>query len=482
MSEYQEIEVNGEILEFPADMSDKQIAAVLEKETATSPLRGYRQGEPVKFGLSDLPGAFGGAAKHFGNLGIGALDITKTAIPAAASRIGAGVLAAPVMFSDPERSQQIFEKYSAAPPLVTEQGRQMAESIAPLAEKVGLGVSDVFGALPGGPVVQAGVQTAAQAPLELLGYRGIGNIAQSAAKSAAKSAARPSPVGLAKPGAFIPEVNDLFNAGRIAFNEARLSGGGVRPESLARAASDVRNIKNDIGLKIDFDPDVHGPAFTVRERLIREFDSGDIDFDRLLTLRELAGDVAGNSDRAISMRGVRMKNAIDDFVNSLGPDDILSGDPVRAAQALASAREFWRDASVARTIEKEMELAANRAGQFSGSGYENALRTQFRQLHARIIKGTERGFRPNEIEAIKSVANGTPFGNAMRWVGKAAPTGIVSGSLAAGAGYLLGGLPLAGAIPVGGALGRLFATRSTINNANRAMEMPLRRSAGLLGQ
>jgi hypothetical protein len=472
---------DGVLHNFPEGTSQEAIDFAMkryaENQPEPSPLRGYRADEPVTFGPGDFIdtlGHVGGIAKDFG---IGALDLAKTAIPGVASRIGAGALAAPTMFSDPEASQQILEKYTRMPPLVTPQGQGFAEGIAPIAEDIETGVTDLFGNVPGGPVAQAGARTAVQAPLELLGLRGLGSGAGAAANSIGRVPSAPAP------GSFIPSVKDLFNSGRVAFTEARISGGGLKPEFLQRTANRIRNIKDEkTGLTVRFSERTNPIAHGLRQDILDDLDSGSINFDDLMELRQQAGSVAGSMDASDARLGSILKNQIDDIIGSITPDDVLSGNPQRAAQSLETANKFWRDANAARTIEKEMELAANRAGQFSGSGYENALRTQFRQLHARIIKGRERGFKPNEVAAIKRVADGGPVENLLRYIGKLAPTGVVSGGAGAGLGYLLGGPIGAAVVPATGALGRLFATRSTIGNANRAMELPLRRSAGLLDQ
>lgn len=281
---------------------------------------------------------------------------------------------------------------------------------------------------------------------------------------------------VAQPGAVIPTVREVFAAGKVAFDRARQLGGGVRPEALERAARSVREVKNDVGLKIDFDADLHPKATRVRQRLIEDFESGQVDFDELMTLRELASDVAASGDKAERFRGVILKNKIDDFVNSLDETDVLAGNPQAAAEALATARQLWRDASAARTIERHINLAGIDAGDFSGAGFENKLRIRFRQLARRIENGQERGFRPDEVRLINQVANGTFSGNIARFVGKFAPTGVVSGTLGAGAGLAIGGPLGAVAVPTIGALGRALGTRSTIRSAQQAFEAPLTNS------
>ena len=401
-------------------------------------------------------------------------DLAATAGRSALGSFAGGVRAAPHLVlggldTIGNEAEKAFTETSEAPifnrPLATPEGQQLASRIAPALGAVETGIKDVFGSLPGGPPVQAAAETGVIGALELLGLKGLGKGATAVARSATP-----------EPGTFIPEIKDLFAAGRVAFNEARINGSAIKPQALNRAASNVRNIKNEVGLKIDFDEVNHAQAFRVRERLLNDLESGNVDFDRLLALRESAGEIAGNPDRAIAMRGVRLKNEIDDFVDSLRPGDVIGGDPERAAQALKSAREFWRDASAARTIEREMNIAGINANTFSGAGYENALRTQFKQLARRIERGREKGFKPAEIAAIKKVAAGGPVENLLRFIGKAAPTGIVSGGIGAGLGFALGGPGGAVALPAIGALGRGLATRSTISNAQRALELPLSRS------
>ena len=402
---------------------------------------------------------------------VGLSDILRTAgrgmLGGAAATVGSAL--------DPENAiggpddvgtyQNIINKPFFNRPLSTPEGEQLASRIGPPLQAFETGVVDLFGNIPGGPVPQTIGRTVGQGGLEILGIKGLGKLGKADLTPIAQKA-----------GQIIPEVDDLFNIGRVAFNEANIKGGGVRPEALQRVLNNIKSIKNEAGIKIAFDKDVHAPAFAAQKRIIDDLEAGNVNFDELMTLRELAGDVAGNTDPAIAMRGVRMKNIIDDFVDTLSPDDVFSGNPQQAAEALAKARKFWRDAHAARTIETRIELAGNRAGQFSGSGFENALRTEFRQLHARIIKGHEKGFTPDEVAMIRRVAEGGPIENVLRWFGKFAPTGAVSAGIGGGIGFALGGPAGAVAIPALGAASRKAAEKLTLSNAEKALQTPLRRS------
>src|SRR5690606_18202419 len=151
-----------------------------------------------------------------------------------------------------------------------------------------------------------------------------------------------------------------------------------------------------------------------------------------------------------------MKDALDDFVQRLRPGDVLAGDPIKGASALKVARDLWARGSKADAIENLIERARNRAGQFSGSGYENALRTEFRAFVRN--RRNLRGFTADERAALQRVARGGPIENALRYLGKLAPTGIVSAALSGGAGAAMGGPVGAAALPALGFLARQGAT------------------------
>lgn len=118
-------------------------------------------------------------------------------------------------------------------------------------------------------------------------------------------------------------------------------------------------------------------------------------------------------------------------------------------------------------IAQARELADANSQWFTQSGPENALRRSFRDLDRSVIRGT-RSFDDQVEGAINNVSRGNRFSNAMRSVGKFAPTGVIPimgaaslGTAAgAGTGSLTGGL-VTGAVMGGGLLGRAIATQQT---------------------
>ena len=79
-------------------------------------------------------------------------------------------------------------------------------------------------------------------------------------------------------------------------------------------------------------------------------------------------------------------------------------------------------------------------------------------------------FTRDEQAAIRRVAQGGPLENSARFLGKFAPTGVVSGVLTGGAGAMIGG-PRGAALPLAGIGGRYAATRMTLRNVQKADEL-----------
>jgi len=268
-----------------------------------------------------------------------------------------------------------------------------------------------------------------------------------------------------------PTTSQLYQRGSRYFGQARRLGGDLTQASRDRLAYNVNTIVDSNGLPLRINPKLHPKAHALREEVIKTVSKDNASFDDLIELRQLAGDVAGDVAKDDAFRGLMIKNQIDDYVNGLSVDDMVGGtNPQAAVESLNAARQHWAAASKASVIEERIALAGDRAGQFSGSGFENALRTEFRQLKRRITKGQERGFTPEEVALIDAVANGDSIQKVMTLVGKLAPTGVVSGGVGAGAGYALGGPGGAVALPAIGALSRQLATNRRINTANSALE------------
>lgn len=165
---------------------------------------------------------------------------------------------------------------------------------------------------------------------------------------------------------------------------------------------------------------------------------------------------AGGPMRPVEMDTVR--GVIADGRKSMDPSDqrlsgLLTEQFDDWARPMAPEFDQARDVSSrylqAQDLEEARQLAEAGASQFTQSGMENALRTQYRGLDRAYIRGKSY-FNPDVSEAIQRVSRGTPASNIARGIGRFAPTGPVS--LAASMGVpALAGNAVAG--PIGGAFG-----------------------------
>lgn len=171
------------------------------------------------------------------------------------------------------------------------------------------------------------------------------------------------------------------------------------------------------------------------------------------------------------MAGI-LRDGYDDFLNGLRARDVIAGNPGQAMQATRQARSLWSRMRKGEFIEDLFTRARENAPNFSGSGMENAIRSEFR----RVARNTREMRRFNAVEkaAIRKVARGGPVTNILRMAGKFAPTGVVSTVMSGGAGAAIGGPVGAVALPAAGFAARQGATAGTRGAANTARDIMLR--------
>lgn len=283
----------------------------------------------------------------------------------------------------------------------------------------------------------------------------------------------------------VPTIEQLEQAKRAAYHAAEQQGVVIDPAAWARMAAAADHRINGLGLT---HPDVHPNALTALDVLQREVASGaPISLERADLVRQA---VNGAIERASGANGSRtdlraamhVREELDNFLDGLTPADTLSGNAAVATPILREARDLARREAKGREIQTLIDLADNQASSnYSASGREQALRVQFKNLNAKLIKNRSLAntFTDQERQAIERVARGGPVGNTLRLFGKFAPTGVISGGAGVGMGAYVGGLvggPTGAAIgsaalPALGAASRSGATALTARNARLASEL-----------
>jgi hypothetical protein len=286
-----------------------------------------------------------------------------------------------------------------------------------------------------------------------------------AAALAAKSTPEAPPVAAtpvtAEPAA-AASTAEIRAAAKSFYKEAEDAGVIIGAPKIKTLADDVTKAVVEAGI----DPTLH-PRSSAALKRISDIAAEPLTFERLEIIRRVANAAGKGMDKDEGRIAGVILDKIDDMVSGLKAGDLVSGNAKVAAESIVKARDLWTKVAKLDKVETLVERAKDSAGGFTASGFENALRTEFRGLAK--SQRDMRTFTPAEQVAIRKISRGTVASNSARNVGKFAPTGPMSFALGGGAGAALGsmiGMPVAGALAVGGLgfAGRRLATALTKRN------------------
>lgn len=336
-------------------------------------------------------------------------------------------------------------------------GRALASSAVPAAKKLAELLSSA-------PKTQMISSAAAPAAGEIAKEAGIGPGGQLAAELGT-GLATGGLSSLVKPRMPAITSEEFSDAASKAYDQARKAGVVFKPEKITEFADSMKSTLADEGL----DPILTPMASRVVKN-IEKIKDQPLDLKEIDKLRRQAGIAAGNfSVPADTRLGMILKNKIDDFVNSVTPEDVISGQTREAASALTHARDMYSRSAKLDAIDEIIRRAELRGGNYSASGYENALRNEFKALA--LNKKEMSRFTEDEQAAIEDVVRGGPISNALRFFGRFSPTGPVGGVLAGAAGAALGG-PVGAAATLGaGATSRQLAKMLTKQRAESVSDI-----------
>jgi hypothetical protein len=254
-----------------------------------------------------------------------------------------------------------------------------------------------------------------------------------------------------------PTVQELKGQAGQQYKFAEDVGAVFKKNSYNQFANKLESTLAKEGLDKTLQPRV----FAALER-IKDTKGGNVSLENMEILRRI-GQAAGSSADASERRLASiMVDNLDDFVETAQPGQLAKGSS-EAVSALTDARELWKRAKKTEILDDLVASAELRAdANFSQSGMENALRRKLVTLADNPKK--LRAFTKEEQSAIKVAAKGGPIQNALRLVGKLAPTGIVSGGGSVGLGYLAGGPIGAVGLPIVGGIARKGAEQLGLRN------------------
>ena len=147
---------------------------------------------------------------------------------------------------------------------------------------------------------------------------------------------------------------------------------------------------------------------------------GNVSFNDVDQMRQLAGDLLKSSDKNIYRLGKQMTSSIDDYVANLSPKNIVAGQGGidEAVKTIMSARKDWRNLSRATTLDDILNIADARALDPKASESE-LVRRGFINLVANKEKFGL--FSKDEQAVIRKVASGGNLDTVLSFVARFNP-------------------------------------------------------------
>ena len=455
------IDVPGQgLVEFPDSMSDEQIVAAIQKVSApqqTTPMQDFTRGAGLA-ARGAAPVAAGAGAGFLAGGPIGAVAGGLALPLAEMATQGANVVL--------PKGMQIPSPSGAVEGLLTKLGFPVAQNTSERAiQAAGGALTGAAGQLTALPSIaktaatefgrgmagtlaqQPGRQLAAAAPAAMAAQTAGESYGPVAGQLAGAAVGAPFGVGVKVPGGVSRE--QLAVQSNAAFRRAEESGIALNPFRFNKQMGDI---------SVDLRNEGYTPTgYPKVEAAIKELtlNPRPKDFVELQALRKIITNAQASIDPAEKRIATILKDKFDDYVLNAPAKDVMSGDAKGGAEAWKQARGEYSKLMKGEVFEKMLENAQLDVSKFTASGSENSLAQQLRQL-AKNDKQM-RLFTAGERDAIKAAAKGGNTQNLLKFFGRFAPTGPVSGAFSGGAAMYEPtiGLPIA----AGATLSRIAATK-----------------------
>lgn len=285
--------------------------------------------------------------------------------------------------------------------------------------------------------------------------------------------------------AAIPAIEDVKAAARAGYQAPEVAAVQIKPSAVAGLAAQIENDLTRAG----FRPTSKSASDTFAEvrdlrppQGVQSVSVADLDTARK-ALSNLSREVdAVGKPTAEAVAAGKAVGHIDNFLPNLNQADLLAGDAAQANSILSAARGNWKSAKQAELAATKMENARIQAAStYGGGNINNALRQAYRPLEVNNYAKTS-NWSPAAQSALQDVVEGALFRNAMRDIGRSAPTGPVNIGmhLAAGAptAFATGGASIPVSLGVGAAtyLAKKLGEAGTKKAAQRLTQTLLKES------
>lgn len=163
------------------------------------------------------------------------------------------------------------------------------------------------------------------------------------------------------------------------------------------------------------------------------------DIAQIMGVRQRLGEIKPDAGADFAA-ALHLRDAIDTYVDTLPPGEIVQGDPRFTQDMLNHARASWKSYVQEDQVRSAMEIGEHRAAvSGTGANSQNAMRQRIREI---LDSDAAARFSPEARQKMEDIVMGTWLTNSARWAGKYAPSGPVSAlttTMAALGGDIAGG-------------------------------------------
>lgn len=246
-------------------------------------------------------------------------------------------------------------------------------------------------------------------------------------------------------------ADELAAAGSALYTKMRESGVVIKPEKIA-------HLKANIGLALgatnrNLAPKAFGLAKLAGQTLGENPGIGELHNFAKSINRVLRTRLEGEDAHYVGL----LKTQVEKLIDGMTAADITGGGP-EAFKMWKEADKLWGRQKKTDIIEKILDAADVRTGQYTQSGLANTISKEMRTLYKSIQRGRTKGFTKDEIALVRQMAKGGSNSRIINLLAKFAPRGVVS----AVGGFALGGP----ALTLGGHLAGQAADRGALKAAN----------------
>lgn len=264
-----------------------------------------------------------------------------------------------------------------------------------------------------------------------------------------------------------PKASDIFATSKAPYRAFTEEASKIEvPAETAPGLAE--RLRGALG-KANFIPELAQPIYAAAGILEK---GGVNTLDALQNVKRVIGRGFDSPDKNIRNAAAVASKEIAKIIREVSPT---------AAQNLKTADDIHSTARAVRDLQQKSSVADLRKGRAGyGGNAVNSMRQVLSPIVEQAIKGRQTPYKPNEIEAMRQIVEGTTGTNVLRLAGQFSPTSGLGALRSAGAGGAVMAADFSGtlavAIPAIGAASNKLATVMTGKQIDRLKELVAKRS------